>query len=90
MPGGKYCDTALGEVSMPNSFSWCVRSLAVIEPLLLRSRTAKDSRMVWRWWGGIADRGSEDCPLFRAGRAVLSVLVRAYVGLAVDAFDIEV
>jgi hypothetical protein len=32
----------------------------VTTPALVRSRTAKDSRIVWRCCGGIEERGSED------------------------------
>jgi len=48
------------EVSRPSSASCCDMSDAVTEPVFERSRTAKDSRIVWRCAGGIELRGSED------------------------------
>lgn len=57
-PGGKYCDRALEDVSRPSSASCCDTSDAMIEPEFARSRTAKDSRIVCRWTGGMEERGS--------------------------------
>lgn len=57
-PGGKKCDRTAGEDSIPSWPSISATSAEVITPLLDRSRTVKDSRMVCSWAGGIDASGS--------------------------------
>jgi hypothetical protein len=73
-----------GLLSRPSSASCCATSAAVTEPLLARSRTAKDSRIVWRCCGGIELKGSEEARARGAGdgdgEAALTVDAVALLG----------
>jgi len=58
VPGGKKDARVAGEASRPRSDSCAAMSGGVSSEVELRSRTVKDSRIVWRCWGGIEARGS--------------------------------
>ena len=69
---GKYVRSAAGDESRPSWSSASATSAAVTTPLSERSRTAKDSRMLWSCAGGMLAIGSLVLPLasVRVGRIV--------------------